>query len=93
MDIELALKMSRLVHNTCKDVPRDIGLQLMSLIEEHGNKQLNLPHVTNRYLFWFEDEGKEGWTFEIEAKDYDEAYEKAYDTHGPQVEGMMYQLL
>ena len=36
---------------------------------------------------------KKGWTFEIEAKDSDEAYEKAYDTHGPQVEGMMYQLL
>jgi len=52
-----------------------------------------LPLVTNRYLFWFEDEGKEGWTFEIEANDSDEAYEKAYDTHGPQVEGMMYQLL
>lgn len=52
-----------------------------------------LADVTNRYLFWFEYEGKEGWTFEIEAKDYEEAYEKAYDTHGPQVEGMMYQLL
>ena len=51
------------------------------------------PLVTNRYLFWFENEGKDGWTFEIEAKDYDEAYEKAYDTHGPQVDGMMYQLL
>lgn len=49
--------------------------------------------VANRYLFWFEHEGKEGWTFEIEAKNYDEAFEKAYDTHGPQVEGMMYQLL
>ena len=52
-----------------------------------------LADVTNRYLFWFEDEGKDGWTFEIEAKDYEEAYDKAYDTHGPQVEGMMYQLL
>ena len=52
-----------------------------------------LADVPNRYLFWFEDEGKDGWTFEIEAKDYEEAYEKAYDTHGPQVEGMMYQLL
>lgn len=52
-----------------------------------------LSDVTNRYLFWFEDEGKEGWTFEIEAKYSDEAYEKAYDTHGPQVENMMYQLL
>lgn len=52
-----------------------------------------LADVTNRYLFWFEHEGKEGWTFEIEAKNYDEAFEKAYDTHGPQVEDMMYQLL
>ena len=52
-----------------------------------------LADVTNRYLFWFEDEGKDGWTFEIEAKDYEEAYDKAYNTHGPQVEGMMYQLL
>jgi len=51
------------------------------------------PAVTNRYLFWFEDEGKEGWTFKIEAKDHKEAYDKAYDTHGPQVEGMMYQLI
>lgn len=51
------------------------------------------PDFSNRYLFWFEDGGKEGWTFEIEAKDYDEAYKKAYDSYGPQVEDMMYQLL
>lgn len=57
------------------------------------NPQLHKHSVTNRYLFWFEHEGKEGWTFEIEAKNYDEAFEKAYDTHGPQVEDMMYQLL
>jgi uncharacterized protein YcnI len=56
-----------------------------------GNEVLS--DVTNRYLFWFEDEGREGWTFEIEDNDPDEAYEKAYDTHGSQVEGMMYQLL
>jgi hypothetical protein len=67
----------------------------MSEAIQHQEPQGNgvLPCVTNRYLFWFEDEGKGGWTFEIEAKDYEEAYEKAYDTHGPQVEGMMYQLL
>lgn len=59
--------------------------------EAEGNAVL--PLVTNRYLFWFEHEGKEGWTFEIEAKNYDEAFEKAYDTHGPQVEDMMCQLL
>ena len=65
--------------------------ELQSIENQQGTGVL--PCVTNRYLFWFEDEGKEGWNFEIEAKDYDEAYEKAYDTHGPQVEGMMYQLL
>ncbi len=46
-----------------------------------------------KYLFWFEDEGKDGWTFIIEAMDSEEAFDKAYDTHGPQVEGMMYQLI
>jgi hypothetical protein len=29
-----------------------------------------LADVTNRDVFWFEDEGKEGWTFEIEAKNF-----------------------
>ena len=62
-------------------------------INEPQNPAFLVGAVTSRYLFWFEDEGKEGWTFEIEAKDYEEAYEKAYDTHGPQVEGMMYQLV
>ena len=38
--------------------------------EAEGN--VVLPLVTNRYLFWFEHEGKEGWTFEIEANDSDE---------------------
>lgn len=77
------------------DMPKDkIGAYyLQDLMAGFVQEQLNILHVTNRYLFWFEDEGKEGWTFEIEAKDSDEAYDKAYETHGPQVEGMMYQLL
>ncbi len=61
---------------------------MKTLDDENGDSD-----ITNRYLFWFEDEGKEGWTFEIEAKDSDEAYDKAYDTHGLQVKGMMYQLI
>tara|TARA_R110002153_G_scaffold267390_2_gene431437 strand:+ start:1370 stop:1612 length:243 start_codon:yes stop_codon:yes gene_type:complete len=48
-----------------------------------------LHSVTNRYLFFYEGE-EDGWTFEIEAKDYEEAFDLAYDTHGPQVETMMY---
>ena len=59
--------------------------------EQKNNNKKN--QLTNQYLFWFEDEGKEDWTFVIEAKDYDEAYKKAYHTHGPQVENMIYQLL
>ena len=59
--------------------------------EQKNNNKKN--QRTNQYKFWFEDEGKESWTFVIKAKDYDEAYEKAYEKHGPQVENMMYQLL
>lgn len=32
---DLAIKMSKLVHDKCKDVPHDIGLQLLYLIEEY----------------------------------------------------------
>ena len=49
--------------------------------------------TNNRYLFWTEEEGRDGWNFEIEAKDFEEAYKEAYDTHGPQVENMFYQLI
>jgi len=62
------------------------------------DKETQIPTLSKtavicRYLFWFEDEGKEGWTFEIEANDHEEAFDKAYDTHGPQVYDMMYQLV
>lgn len=57
------------------------------------NKGLNIPIVTKHWLFWFESEGKEGYTFEIEAKDSNNAYDKAYDSYGPQVAGMMYQII
>jgi len=33
------------------------------------------------YLFFYEGE-EDGWTFEIEARDPDEAYEKAYESWG-----------
>lgn len=47
----------------------------------------------NTYLFFFDHEGREGWTFTIQANNYDEAFDKAYDTHGPQVEDMLYELI
>lgn len=34
-DVELALKLSRYVHDNCKDVPHDIGLKLVEIISEH----------------------------------------------------------
>lgn len=53
----------------------------------HGTQpDAKLP-VTSRYLFFYEGE-EDGWTFEIEAKDHEEAFDKAYETHGPQVEDM-----
>lgn len=45
----------------------------------------------NKYIFWFEDEGKDGFNFEISASCVDEAYLKAYNAHGPQVVDMLYQ--
>ena len=55
--------------------------------------KLPLIDVNKRWLFWFESEGKEGYSFKIEAKDSNDAYNKAYNSYGPQVEGMMYRVI
>lgn len=54
--------------------------------------QLESVNTTNRFLFFYEGE-EDGWTFEIEAKDFEEAFDKAYADHGPQVEDMFYRQL
>ena len=54
---------------------------------------LRIGVVMHRYLFWFESDGKDGYTFEIVAKDSNDAYDKAYESYGPQVAGMMYQVI
>jgi len=36
-DIDLALKINRVVHNECKDVPHDIGLRIEELIRVYRN--------------------------------------------------------
>ncbi len=59
--------------------------------QEQIKNNVDLASVTKRWLFWFESEGKDGWTFTIKAKNSDEAYDLAYEEYGPQVEGMMYQ--
>ena len=33
-----------------------------------------------------------GFNFKIEATDYEDAYVKAYDIHGPQVDDMFYKI-
>lgn len=37
-DTLLALEMSRLVHSECKDVPHDIGLRLLEIVEQYRRK-------------------------------------------------------
>jgi len=76
-------------------VINDSDLKRLAQLIEVGQQEIERgkKNDTLRYLFWFEDGGKEDWTFEIEATDYLEAYEKAYNTYGPQVENMLYQLI
>ena len=40
IDVDLALKINRLVHNECKDVPHDIGMRIVELINCHNFQQL-----------------------------------------------------
>lgn len=61
-------------------------------INESTNPACFLGGVTSRYLFFYEGE-EDGWTFEIEAKDHEEAFDKAYEAHGPQVEDMYYRVI
>lgn len=50
-----------------------------------------MENEQNTYLFFYEGE-EDGWTFEIMANNYLDAFEKAYEIHGPQVEDMYYKL-
>lgn len=52
MDVELALKINRLVHNECKDVPHDIGIRIEELVRLHQSelKNCTIPVVKVRYL-------------------------------------------
>jgi len=49
MDVELALKINRMVHNECKDVPHDIGLRIEELVRLHQSelKNCSIPDVIN----------------------------------------------
>ena len=58
-------------------------------LSQADNSALHETNVVKRWKFFYDGE-EDGWTFEIEAKDYIDAFEKAYETHGPQVKGMLY---
>ena len=79
----------------CSVTHAELDLKRLAQLIEVGQQEIERgkKNDTLRYLFWFEDGGKEDWTFEIEATDYLEAYEKAYNTYGPQVENMLYKLI
>ncbi len=55
------------------------------------NTDTKLPE-TFTWLFFYEGE-ESGWTFKIEAKDHIEAFDKAYEMWGPQVDNMFCRLV
>ena len=61
--------------------------------KHHDNKASHIDSVTNRYLFFYEDEGEEGYHFIIEAKDHEKAFDKAFESYGSEVVGMMSKLI
>ena len=35
MDVDLALKLAKLIHDECKDVPHDIGIKAEMIVRKH----------------------------------------------------------
>ena len=60
--------------------------------DSNTEQPCTIQNVTNRFFFYYEGE-EDGWTFEVEAKDFEEAFDKAYAQWGPQVEDMYYRHL
>ena len=47
MDVDLAIKLSKLIHDECKEVPHNIGITLTRIIEKH-QKKLTLTVVNQQ---------------------------------------------
>lgn len=47
-EVKLALEMSKLVHDECKDVPHDIGLRLLEIVKMNVNEQLHQPAIVGQ---------------------------------------------
>ena len=52
-------------------------------------KNVGLANVTHRYIFESLEDDND-FTFEVNATGYKEAYNLAYENHGPQVVDMVY---
>lgn len=62
----LALDMAKLVHSKCKDVPHDIGVLLLQLIDEHectnclncvgGRDEFNEDEFISNFLEYYKKE-------------------------------------
>jgi hypothetical protein len=48
-DIDLALKISRMIHNECKAVPHDIGLRIEELIRIHKKMKKEKEFIFPKY--------------------------------------------
>lgn len=57
--------------------------------KEAENKFLFLFGVTNRYLFFYENDGNDGYNFTIYAKNNELAFDIAYKQYGSQVSDMI----
>ena len=64
----------------------------METNEKPNQEGVNTTAVTSRYLFFYEGD-ENGWTFTVDAKNHEEAFDKAYEQWGPQVEDMYYRVI
>lgn len=75
----------------------DMAAEILIMVRDSGEQTTDnataiLPDVTHRYHFFYDGE-ESGFTFDIIAKDHNDAYNKAYKKYGPQVEDMLYKQL
>ena len=57
--------------------------------KEAQTKFLFLFGVTNRYLFYYENDGKDGYNFVIHARNNELAFDIAFEEYGTQVNDMI----
>lgn len=56
MNVELALKINKMVHDECKNVPHDIGMRIESLMREYGDTPRGVFLIEKLWTDSFENE-------------------------------------